>query len=122
MVNIDRKAQFQPLADLLPREMTARIAADAAVNALETQQAVVDGIEKTFSVLAAKVQPYGGATPQDFVQFGMTAQALQDAQAQIPALRAEVDRTIAVFNQLWQQGRVLYFQILDNPGAVEKVV
>lgn len=114
-----RKGQFQPLIDLLPKMEAARVAADAAVSAHEAQQAKVDDLFRKMHVLESKVQPYQGATPADFIAYGQVSQQYYAEYGKLADLRAAADGTYAIFTGAWQQGRLAYFALLENPGAVE---
>jgi hypothetical protein len=114
-----RKAQFQPLADLLPQMLADREAFDGATDALENQQILVDGLYRKLNVLKSKIQPYGGATWQDYVDYGTISGQYLAEYAKLAPLRAAADIAIAAFNQKWTNGEVLYNGLLTTPGAVE---
>lgn len=120
MATFDRVAQYQPIHALVDAAQKSRIADDAATTAMDSQQATIDDLTRKVKILESKVQPWGGGTPSDFQNYGLTLGTLQTEQTKLPALQDAQSKTKTDSDAARKALFIAVAAIDINPGQQER--
>lgn len=120
MATFDRAAQYQPIHALVDAAQKARTADDAATTAMDSQQAAVDDLKRQISLLASKVQPWGGATGGDYQKYGQLLTWLETEYGKLPDLQATQAATKVASDLARKAMRDAVDAVDINPGQQER--
>lgn len=120
MATFDRHAQYDPIHAMQDAARDTKIADDGATTAMDAQQATVDALVAKITLLQSKIGPYGGATDQDYIDFGQAKIWYKTESAKLPALIDAQAKTKVAKDTADKTWRDAVDATKVNPGQQER--